>query len=156
QQFPSQIPQQTATNNPNLSLQPQNPLSINPTGATQPSSLDSWFALYAAALNPQVAQQQQQQQQQIQSQQDANSITQQWTQWLKTAQMGQAVQQPQPQLIPQQSDTQQQQNQLPDATALYYQAYYAQLAAAQQQAAAAASSTNSAIAPSGSSDKPLS
>ncbi|CAF3967015.1 unnamed protein product [Rotaria sordida] len=100
QQFPSQIPQQTATNNPNLSLQPQNPLSINPTGATQPSSLDSWFALYAAALNPQVAQQQQQQQQQIQSQQDANSITQQWTQWLKTAQMGQAVQQPQPQLIP--------------------------------------------------------
>jgi hypothetical protein len=82
QQFPSQ---QTATNNPNLSLQTQNPLGINPTGVTQANSLDSWFALYAAALNPQVAQQPQQQQ--IQPQQDANSITQQWSQWLKTAQM---------------------------------------------------------------------
>jgi hypothetical protein len=83
QQFPSQ---QAAPNNPNpnLSLQTQNPLGINPTGVTQPNSLDSWFALYAAALNPQATQQQPQQ---IQPQQDANSITQQWSQWLKTAQM---------------------------------------------------------------------
>ncbi|CAF4390813.1 unnamed protein product, partial [Adineta steineri] len=89
QQFPSQ---QTAIQNPNagLSLQAQNPLATNPAGVQQQNSLDSWFALYAAALNPQAAQQQQQQQQpqqQIQPQQDANSITQQWTQWLKTAQM---------------------------------------------------------------------
>ncbi|CAF1562434.1 unnamed protein product [Rotaria sp. Silwood1] len=152
QQFPSQIPQQITTNNPNLSLQSQNPLAMNPTSVTQPSSLDSWFALYAAAaLNPQVSQQQ------IQPQQDTNSITQ-WTQWLKTAQMGQAVQQQQPQITIQQPDTQhhqQQQNQLPDAAALYYQAYYAQLAVAQQQAAAAGS-TNGSIAPPGSSDKSLS
>ncbi|CAF4891892.1 unnamed protein product, partial [Rotaria sp. Silwood1] len=153
QQFPSQISQQITTNNPNLSLQSQNPLAMNPTSVTQPSSLDSWFALYAAAaLNPQVSQQQ------IQPQQDTNSITQ-WTQWLKTAQMGQAVQQQQqPQITIQQPDTQhqQQQNQLPDAAALYYQAYYAQLAVAQQQAAAAAGSTNGTIAPPGSSDKSLS
>ncbi|CAF3753816.1 unnamed protein product [Rotaria sp. Silwood1] len=152
QQFPSQISQQITTNNPNLSLQSQNPLAMNPTSVTQPSSLDSWFALYAAAaLNPQVSQQQ------IQPQQDTNSITQ-WTQWLKTAQMGQAVQQQQPQITIQQPDTQhhqQQQNQLPDAAALYYQAYYAQLAVAQQQAAAAGS-TNGSIAPPGSSDKSLS
>ncbi|CAF4105072.1 unnamed protein product [Rotaria sp. Silwood2] len=152
QQFSSQI-SQTATNNPNLSLQSQNSLGMNPTGVIQPNSLDSWFALYAAALNPQVAPQQQQ----IQPQQDTNSVTQQWTQWFKTAQMGQVVQQSQPQLTVQQPDTQQQQqNQLSDATALYYQAYYAQLAAAQQQAAAGAGSTNGAVAPSGSSDKPLS
>lgn len=87
QQFSSQIPQQTATANPNISLQAQNPLGFNSTaGVAQPNSLDSWLALYTAALNPQVAQQQPQQQQ-IQPQQDANSITQQWTQWLKTAQM---------------------------------------------------------------------
>jgi cell division protein FtsX len=87
QQFPSQ---QAAINNsnPNLSLQAQNPLGINQSGVAQQNSLDSWFALYAAALNnPQVAQQQQQPQPQIQPQQDANSITQQWSQWLKTAQM---------------------------------------------------------------------
>ncbi|CAF1465766.1 unnamed protein product [Adineta steineri] len=164
QQFPSQ---QTAIQNPNagLALQAQNPLATNPAGVQQQNSLDSWFALYAAALNPQAAQQQQQQQQQpqqqIQPQQDANSITQQWTQWLKTAQMGQAAQQQQqqqPQLTVQQPDSQQQ-NQLPDATALYYQAYYAQLAAAQQQAAAAAAaaagtgSSNGAVAPPGINDK---
>ncbi len=80
QQFPSQ---QSVTNNPNLSLQTQNPLGLNPTGVTQPTSLDSWFALYAAALNPQATQPQQQ----IQPQQDTNSITQQWSQWLKSAQM---------------------------------------------------------------------
>jgi len=85
QQFSAQ-PTPTNNLNPNISLQTQNPLAINPTGVTQANSLDSWFALYAAALNPQVTQQQQQQQQ-IQPQQDANSITQQWTQWLKTAQM---------------------------------------------------------------------
>ncbi len=68
-------------------------MGINPTGVTQQNSLDSWLALYAAALNPQVAQQQQPQsqpqpqQQQIQPQQDVNAITQQWAQWLKTAQM---------------------------------------------------------------------
>ena len=63
----------------------QNPLSnhfqtrpsmINPASlTTQANSLDSWFALYTAVLNPQVTQQQQ-----IQLQQDANSVT----QWLKT------------------------------------------------------------------------
>lgn len=89
QQQPQFSSQQLASNNPNLSLQTQNQLGANPTGVAQPNSLDSWFALYAAALNPQANQQTQlqQQQQHIQPQQDANSITQQWSQWLKTAQM---------------------------------------------------------------------
>jgi hypothetical protein len=83
QQFPSHLTQQTA-NNPNLSLQVQNSLGINPlsntVNVTQQNSLDPWLALCAAALNPQAAAPQQ-------SQQDTNSLTQQWAQWLKTAQM---------------------------------------------------------------------
>ena len=83
QQYPTQ--QSIASNtNPNIALQAQNQLGLNPTGVTQSNSLDSWIALYAAALNPQAAQPQQQIQQ---PQQDANSLTQQWSQWLKTAQM---------------------------------------------------------------------
>ena len=95
QQFPSHHQQlshpqqQQLATNPNLGLQGQNPLGVNPlstqAGATQANSLDSWLAIYAAALNPQVNQQQQQLQ--VQPQQDTNSITQQWAQWLKTAQM---------------------------------------------------------------------
>ncbi len=75
---------QQATNNPNLSLQTQNPLGLNPlattTNPTQQNSLDSWLTLYAAALNPQQAVAQQ-------PQQDTTSLTQQWAQWLKTAQL---------------------------------------------------------------------
>jgi hypothetical protein len=56
-----------------------NPLS-NTANVTQQNSLDPWLALYAAALNPQPAATQQ-------PQQDTNSLTQQWAQWLKTAQM---------------------------------------------------------------------
>ena len=83
QQFSSHLTQQTA-NNPNLSLQTQNTLGMNPmantANVTQQNSLDPWLALYAAALNPQQAAAQQ-------PQQDTNSLTQQWAQWLKTAQM---------------------------------------------------------------------
>jgi hypothetical protein len=75
---------QQTTNNPSLSSQSQNSLGINPlsntANVTQQNSLDPWLALYAAALNPQSAAPQQ-------SQQDTNSLTQQWAQWLKTAQM---------------------------------------------------------------------
>jgi hypothetical protein len=75
---------QQTPNNPNLSLQTQNSLGINPlsntANVTQQNSLDPWLALYAAALNPQPAAVQQ-------PQQDTNSLTQQWVQWLKTAQM---------------------------------------------------------------------
>jgi hypothetical protein len=84
QQFPSHLTQQTA-NNLNLSLQAaQNPLGINSlsntANMTQQNSLEPWLALYAAALNPQSAATQQ-------TQQDTNSLTQQWANWLKTAQM---------------------------------------------------------------------
>ncbi|CAF0841442.1 unnamed protein product [Adineta steineri] len=160
QPYSSHMAQQTL-NNPNLSLQAQNPLGINSlsnaANITQQSSLDPWLALCAAALNPQAAAPQQ-------PQQDTNSLTQQWAQWLKTAQMAQTAQQSHPQLSVQQLDSQQQQQQqqqqqaqIPDASALYYQAYYAQLAAAQQQAAAAAAaaagSMNGGVAPPGSSNK---
>ena len=84
-QFPSHLTQQTVTN-PALSLQPQASLGINQlahaANASQQNSIDSWLALYAAALNPQVAAAAPQQ-----PQQDNNSLTQQWAQWLKTAQM---------------------------------------------------------------------
>jgi len=83
QQFSSHLTQQT-TNNPNLSLQTQSSLGMNPlsntANVTQQNSLDPWLALCAAALNPQPAATQQ-------PQQDTNSLAQQWTQWLKTAQM---------------------------------------------------------------------
>ena len=90
QQFSSQLTQQIANNtNPNLSLQAQNPMNPNPlsnaANVNQQGSLDSWLALYAAALNPQTAVAQQQPQQP--PQQDNNSIAQQWAQWLKSAQM---------------------------------------------------------------------
>lgn len=83
QQFPAHMLQQ-AMNNPNLSLQSQNPLGINPlanaANVTQQNSLDPWLALCAAALNPQGTAVQQ-------PQQDTNNLTQQWAQWLKSAQM---------------------------------------------------------------------
>ncbi|CAF1342854.1 unnamed protein product, partial [Adineta ricciae] len=167
QSYSSHLTQQTA-NNPNLSLQTQNSLNLNAlsnaANMTQQNSLDPWLALCAAALNTQstVSQQQQHQQQQHQQQQhqqpqqDANSLTQQWAQWLKSTQMAQTAQQSQPQLTVQSNDSQQ--AQLSDASALYYQAYYAQLAAAQQQAAAAAAAAaagpfNGGVAPPGANDK---
>ena len=83
QQFSSHLVQQL-TNNPNISLQAQNPLGINAlsgaTSVSQQNSLEPWLALYAAALNPQTQATQQ-------SQQDTNSLTQQWAHWLKTTQM---------------------------------------------------------------------
>lgn len=83
QQFGAQQPQ---TANPNLPLQAQNPLGINPTGANQSNSLDSWLALYAAALNPQTTAAAA-----AQPQSDVNALSQQWSQWLKTAQMVRSV-----------------------------------------------------------------
>ena len=86
QQFSSHMMQQT-TNNPNQSLPTQNSSNVNPlsntANVTQQSSINPWLALCAAALNSQAPATSTTQQ----PQQDTNSLTQQWAQWLKSAQM---------------------------------------------------------------------